>query len=364
MFVVGILGAGAGVSIGAVANVFRNGNKGRDRLKQELQETKSQLLDFEIKARALELDRKESQDIADRCLAEKEIQQEKVQHLEVDKQALETKLAVLQEESTAQAHRHDEDFKVLKAKVADVLTRLISKAIDVQGATDELQDLGCTIELEESSEDARACGVLLKERDLDAAWNGETDLLLANRQRMERLVSHHLIAAAAACSAAPTPAWSNGRLSSAASAFFPLIREPASHPRLLTPMKAINSVSPQGVATPVSSATSSGLTYNATDTDISQDQRHHFQKTAIPYKLSASTTSEPAVIKFVYNAKVMPSKTVMQDHDLLHGGSSGFFTSTSPPTTHRDSFLDDSIVDALPGRSSGRDASTAGLRRR
>jgi hypothetical protein len=61
MFVVGILGAGAGASIGAVAKVFRIGNKGRDRLKHELEEAKSQLEFFGKKARQLELSRDESQ---------------------------------------------------------------------------------------------------------------------------------------------------------------------------------------------------------------------------------------------------------------------------------------------------------------
>jgi Na+/phosphate symporter len=89
-------------------------------------------------------------------LAEKELEHEMVQSLEVEKQALEAKLAGLQEETAAQVRKYEEDFKFLKAKVTNVLTRLMSKAISEQEAIAELQELGCKVEMEKVSADSRS----------------------------------------------------------------------------------------------------------------------------------------------------------------------------------------------------------------
>mmetsp|Transcript_11541 Transcript_11541/g.20491 ORF Transcript_11541/g.20491 Transcript_11541/m.20491 type:complete len:430 (+) Transcript_11541:14-1303(+) len=102
--------------------------------------------------------------------------------------ALNGQVKSLRKEHEAHVREFEEQLEGLRSKVSGIISMLLSHELNDQQAVAAVRALGCTIEfVEQPAEEPR---VEVEAPAVEpAVWNGQTTLLLDNRERLERLMA-------------------------------------------------------------------------------------------------------------------------------------------------------------------------------
>ncbi|KAG1666144.1 hypothetical protein FOA52_011555 [Chlamydomonas sp. UWO 241] len=190
----------------------------------ELQKTATEL---ETTVKALEEERQRVEELKDTSVLAHQLAEERTKvatlqfqaaSLQQEKLNLEQKLATIKMDSAAQLAAYKEELDCLKGKVAGVINRLLAKGINEAQCSKELEELGCHVEFIEAEQ-------LMREQE----WDGQTSLLLEDRDRMRMLVH----GATTARAHAPPQLGGSGSDAAGAAQRFPVV----TFPQLKGPMR-------------------------------------------------------------------------------------------------------------------------------